>query len=391
MTWPVPFVSTSDCTGKTASSDTNAEASASRPSNTSGITADYDPITPTPGRVIDMTRHLPPSAWCHTFLGLVVAAVVSTAPAYGQGGAVTLRGFIFDSATAEALGDASLELDGVQLSTKTDVEGSFAISNVPTGTHTLIVHKIGFVPRAFEFLIQPSDPQTIDMGVLALAKIQTRDVTVFGNVSDASTKGPIEGVQIAINDTLIAVTDPVGDFSVQRRIADGVNRLTVQRIGYKTLVQEFRIEPLATEITLMIDLPPEAERLTDIVVESHPPALNRKLEGFYKRLRQDIGQFLTPEEVAQIPASMATDILRRVAGLRVFPGDVKSEFALARCLRYQPRVYVDGHELTSADIDLTLNPRDISAVEVYTGDVAMPPEFNRPAPGRCGVVVIWTK
>lgn len=324
---------------------------------------------------------------------------------------MTLRGFIFDSATAEALGDASLELDGVQLSTKTDIEGSFAISNVPTGTHTLTVHKIGFVPRAFEFLIQPGDSQTIHMGVLALAKIQTRDITVFGNVSDASTRGPIEGVRIAINDTLIAVTDPVGDFSVQHRIADGVNRLTVQRIGYETLVQEFRIEPLATEITLIIDLPPQAERLTDIVVKSHTPALNRKLEGFYRRLRQGIGQFLTPEEVAQIPASKATDILRRVAGLRVFPGDVKSEFALARCVRYQPRayvngvepfgadigdidrprVYVDGQELSSADIDLTLNPGDISAVEVYTGGAQMPPEFNRAAPGRCGVIVIWTK
>ncbi len=57
----------------------------------------------------------------------------------------------------------------------------------------------------------------------------------------------------------------------------------------------------------------------------------------------------------------------------------------------RPRVYVDGQELSSADIDLTLNPGDISAVEVYTGGAQMPPEFNRPAPGRCGVIVIWTK
>ena len=331
-----------------------------------------------------------PTSKPSVLLGLVVAAVVSTAPAYGQGGAVTLHGFILDSATAEALGDASLELDGLQLPTKTDLEGSFAIGDVPTGTHTLMVHKIGFVPRAFEFLIQPGDAPTIDMGVLALARIQIRDVTVFGNVSDASTRGPVEGVRISINDTLIAATDGFGDFSVQRRIADGVNRLTVQRIGYETLVQQFRIEPLATEITLMIDLPPQAERLTDIVVESYRPTLNRKLGGFYERLRQNIGQFLTPEQVAQIPASKATDILRRVPGLRVFPGDVNSEFALVRCLRYQPRVYVDGHELSSADIDLTLDPRDISAVEVYAGGAEIPSEFNRPAPGRCGAVVIWT-
>jgi hypothetical protein len=199
------------------------------------------------------------------------------------------------------------------------------------------------------------------------------------------------GVRIAINDTLIAVTDSVGDFSVQHRIADGVNRLTVQRIGYETLVQDIRIEPLATEIALMIDWPPPAERLTDIVVESRPRGWNRKLEGFYERMSQDFGQFLTPEEVAQIPASKATDILQRIPGVRVFPGHVESEFMLARCLRYQPRVYVDGHELTSVDIDWTLNPGDISAVEVYTGGVTTPPEFNRSAPGRCGVVVIWTK
>ena len=385
MIWPVPFVSTSDCTGKTASSDTNSE-----PVRQDSVTADHDPLTPTQGRVIDMTRYLRLSAWCPTFLGIVVAAVVSTGPAYGQGEAVTLSGFIFDSATAAALGDASLELDGVQLPTRTDLEGSFTIGDVPTGRHTLMVRKIGFALRAFELLIQPSDPPMIDMGVLALARIQTRDVAVFGNVSDASTRGPIEGVRISINDTLIATTDPVGDFSVQRRIADGVNRLTVQRIGYETLVQEFRIEPLAAEVTLMIDMPPQAERLADIVVESYRPTLNRKLDGFYQRLSQNNGQYLTPEQVAQIPASKATDILRRVPGLRVFPGDVNSEFALARCIRYQPRVYVDGHELSSADIDLTLDPRDISAVEVYAGGAEIPFEFNRPAPGRCGAVVIWT-
>jgi hypothetical protein len=210
-------------------------------------------------------------------------------------------------------------------------------------------------------------------------------------VSDALTRGPVEGVRISINDTLIAVTDEAGDFSVQQRIADGVERLTVQRIGYEILVQQFRIEPLATEMNLMIDLTPQAERLTDIVVESDFPAWNRKLEGFYERVQQNIGQFLTPEEVARIPASKTTDILRRVAGVRVTPGHVTSQFALARCLQYEPRVYVDGHELFSADIDLTLDPEDISAVEVYSGGAEMPPEFNRSAPGKCGVVVIWTK
>jgi len=54
-------------------------------------------------------------------------------------------------------------------------------------------------------------------------------------------------------------------------------------------------------------------------------------------------------------------------------------------------ILVDYLEFSEADIDFALNRQDIAAVEVYTSGACIPPEFNRPALGRCGVVFVWTK
>lgn len=324
-------------------------------------------------------------------LGLLTFVVVSAHPMLGQDRAVTLRGFIFDSTMATPVEDVSLELDGMALETTSDADGAFAIGDVSSGGHTLMVFKNGYVGKAFEFLIQPNSPETIDIGVLAFARIVVREVTIFGTVSDASSRRPIESVRIAINDTVIAVTELDGGFAIKRRVAEGFNRLTVQRFGYETLFQDFDVEPASTEISLMITLRPRAARLTDIVVETDAPVLNKKLEGFYQRRQNERGQFLTPEQIAQIPASRTSDILRRIPTLTVRPLARSTEIMLTRCLRYLPRFYIDGVEVNNSDLDLTLSPVDIAAVEVYTGGAQIPLQFNRPAPGRCGVVVIWTK
>ena len=130
------------------------------------------------------------------------------------------------------------------------------------------------------------------MGVLALSTVALREVTFFGVVSDAATRRPIGSVRIAINDTVIAITESDGGFAVARRVAEGANRLAVQRFGYETLFQPFDIEPTSTEISLMITLEPDVPRLRDIVVEAEEPLVNRKLDGFYERRQRESGQFL---------------------------------------------------------------------------------------------------
>ena len=324
-------------------------------------------------------------------LGLLTFAVVPAHPMLGQDRAVTLRGFVFDSTMATPVEDVSLELDGMALETTSDADGAFAIGDVSNGGHTLMVFKNGYVGKAFEFLIQPNSPETIDMGVLALARVVVREITIFGTVSDASSRRPIESVRVAINDTVVSITELDGGFAIKRRVAEGFNRLTVQRIGYETLFQNFDVEPTSTEMSLMITLQPQAARLVDIIVETDRPTFNKKLEGFYARRQHERGQFLGPEQIARIPASRTSDILRRIPTLTVRPLPGTTEIMLTRCLRYLPRFYLDGVEINTPNIDLTLSPIDIAAVEVYAGGAQIPLEFNRPAPGRCGVVLIWTK
>lgn len=345
--------------------------------------------------VTDTMTHFRPTTQtgktCHALLGLLASLVFCPVPAVAQEADFTLQGFIFDSSSATPIGDVVLELDGIALEARSGPDGAFVITDVPPGGHTLMAFKDAFVSKAFEFSIPPNSPSTIDMGVLALARVVVREVTVFGTVSDATNNRPIESVRIAINDTVIAITELDGGFAVQRRIAQGFNRLTVQRFGYETLFRDIEIEPTSTEISLMVTLERQVTRLRNIVVETEEPALNKKLEGFYERRAQGVGQFLGPEEIARIPASRASDILRRMPALSVRPLPGQTEIMINRCLRHLARVYVDGLEVFDADIDLMLNALDIAAVEVYTGGAQIPLQFNRPAPRKCGVVIIWTK
>jgi hypothetical protein len=328
---------------------------------------------------------------CPALLGFLASLAFCPVPAVAQEAGVTLQGFIFDSSSATPIGDVVLQLDGVALDTRSGADGAFVITDVPPGGHTLMAFKDAFVTKAFEFSVPPNSPSTIDMGVLALARVVVREVTIWGTVSDASSSRPIESVRVAINDTVVAITELDGGFAIKRRVAEGLNRLTVQRIGYETLFQDFDVEPNSVEISLMVTLQPQAARLVDIIVETDRPTFNKKLEGFYQRRQHERGQFLGPEQIARIPASRTSDILRRIPTLTVRPLPGTTEIMLTRCLRYLPRFYLDGVEMNTPDIDLTLSPIDIAAVEVYAGGAQIPLQFNRPAPGRCGVVVIWTK
>ena len=324
-------------------------------------------------------------------LVLLASLAFRPVPTVAQEAGVTLQGFIFDSSSATPIGGVVLELDGVALEARSGADGAFVIVDVPPGGHTLMAFKDAFVSKAFEFSIPPNGPSTIDMGVLALARVLVKEVTIFGTVSDGTNNRPIESVRIAINDTVIAITELDGGFAVQRELAQGSNRLTVQRFGYETLFRDIEVEPTSTEISLMVTLQRQITRLSDIVVEADEPALNRRLEGFYERRTQGVGQFLGPEEIARIPASRASDILRRMPALTVRPLPGQTEITIRRCLQGVARVYVDGLEVINADIDLMLNALDIAAVEAYTGGAQIPLQFNRPAARKCGVVVIWTK
>ena len=325
------------------------------------------------------------------FLWSLVALGAFTTPVHGQQRTVTLMGFVFDSTTGAPIVQVLLTLDGIDLPASTDALGAFVVRGVRTGTHMLIMQKPGFGSRTFEFVIGADHPATIDIGVIGLGKASLHDIVIMGTVTDVSSGAPVGGTPIMLNGTVVVLTDTNGEFAFRSQISVGVNRLEVQRVGYEPLSQELHVGPETTELALNIRLEPAVTPLADIIVEAEAPPESRRLRDFYRRRGSEIGVFLTPEQIARIPGQLVTDVLRRVPGLQVIRTGMELMIRAPRCLRFPPRILVDYLEFSEADIDFALNRQDIAAVEVYTSGARIPTEFNRPAAGKCGLVLIWTK
>ncbi|HEU4642271.1 MAG TPA: carboxypeptidase regulatory-like domain-containing protein [Gemmatimonadaceae bacterium] len=115
------------------------------------------------------------------------------------------------------------------------------------------------------------------------------------------------------------------------------------------------------------------------------------IAGFLARRRRGIGRFVTHEEIARSPAFELTDVLASIPMVRVTP---TNDFRYAITLpghftsRCSPVIWVDGMRYESDfDINTYARPRDIAAVEVYSGPAEVPARFG---PTNCGAIVIWT-
>lgn len=219
---------------------------------------------------------------------------------------------------------------------------------------------------------------------------------VFGVTLDRSTGEPLDGVSVALaplpdGDAPAppAVTDSAGRFSFDPEImADGLYRISFQRLGYVTLSDTV---PFMAEVGLELEaqLVPRALELEPLLVVTE--GRNRSLErqGFYGRRQRGVGRFLTREQLGAERALAASEMFRRIPGVRVrttggFPGRT----VLTMRNGCHPDVYLDGARThTPFPVDDVLSPEMVDAVEIY-GVSQLPARFGNT---QCGAVLVWTR
>ena len=111
------------------------------------------------------------------------------------------------------------------------------------------------------------------------------------------------------------------------------------------------------------------------------------------------------DEFASWNPRMATDVLRRMRGIRLRPnpeylfrGDgrkylIETSRSAGRVQRNCPVLFfLNGvfHGDSDQDVDILFTIQDTEAIEVYSGASDLPPVFNRPG-ASCGVVAFWTR
>ncbi len=246
------------------------------------------------------------------------------------------------------------------------------------------------------------------------AQQQPDTVTISGTVRDATSGEPIPYAIISLDGAATVMAESDGTFAFPH-ILPGTRTLEIQRIGYaaRQLVLTVRA---GTPLHVSVTLDALASELGPVDVQAVAP-IRRDLTGFLERRERGFGHHVTRSEFMQWNPTTATDVLRRIPGVRVRPnpkygrgGDpnrfdedtrryiVETSRGGARTFNPLagpecPVVYfVDGMMVGSArdnDIDGFLAIHQVEAIESYVG-VQVPVTFQHPEARRCGVIAFWT-
>ena len=230
---------------------------------------------------------------------------------------------------------------------------------------------------------------------------------IAGRVVDMLTDQALAGALVVLLDDdggvhAAAMSDSAGDFVLGVRFSDQL-RLRAQFLGYDAFQTEpFRLEA-EDSLRVVVPLAPSPVVLDEIQV-SVTSRRNRNLEDFLRRQRSGFGNYIGPEEIAQLkPKSTSWILAGRTAALG-FGGPAGNGLAAAPGPDGCPQVYIDGVRLEGESIgngpgfrysyiplDAYVPAHHIRAVEIYKVHQQAPPEFQRPwTPPQCPVVLIWT-
>lgn len=227
--------------------------------------------------------------------------------------------------------------------------------------------------------------------VASRMQLRRGSAVVRGQVLDKTGK-PVAGARVDMPGAAsTAVTAESGNF-VLANVPAGTQSLVVRRLGYapsETVVELSARQPKSVTIRLGDFV----RQLNNVVVTARADS-GLNVLGFTERRRMGQGRYLTGEEIESMNAIRASDVLRRVPGLRVVPAGgsryvVQSSRSAGGCVSY----VVDGapfQSLTPGDVDDYLDPRNIAAIEVYQGSNT-PSQFSVLGNSSCTTVVVWTK
>lgn len=113
------------------------------------------------------------------FLTFVFALFISAAT-FAQG---TVTGKLADADNGEALISASLVVKGTTIGTLSDFDGNFTLTNVPSGSQTLVVSYVGY--STLEVSVEVNDGETTDLGTIEVGSsaIGLQQVNVVASIA----------------------------------------------------------------------------------------------------------------------------------------------------------------------------------------------------------------
>ena len=258
-----------------------------------------------------------------------------------------------------------------------DEESGFVELEVPAGGLLL---RDFLVSRA-DSLVPVYDDSSAVKGVLPAPMLRRGTARVSGVVHTGKGK-PVANAQVSVPGTGVdGRTEEQGTFQLGG-LPSGTQSVEVRAIGFepKRVTVDLTRERLTT-LDVVLDHPVQTLDAVKIYGKG-----NSAMAEFQRRLKAGWGHILTPADISRRNAFQATDLFRTMPGVRVAQGRGFSNTILVRGCK--PTVYLNGMRMdddAASDIDMLVNPSELTAVEVYTA-ASRPAEFFG---NSCGSVVLW--
>lgn len=237
--------------------------------------------------------------------------------------------------------------------------------------------------------------------------------TVRGVVSERVTYEPIDGATVTLidmqADTLAqTLTDERGFFSLDAR-AEGQYFLIAAALGYRPVRSDaIGLEDGAVRIVEM-DMAPQPIPVSGLLVETEggePEIPGLAGTGFYDRLADGWGEYLTPGEILAHPGEYTHQLFRELQTIEFLRADdaPTGPFSDRIMMRSatggwkdlcEPLIYIDNvrTELMPGESLHDAAPRDqIEAIEIHPTPHGAPLRyFEEFTPDACGVILIWMR
>jgi len=240
--------------------------------------------------------------------------------------------------------------------------------------------------------------------------------TLRGTLLDRETDRPIPLALVLLLDASAdtvarAVTDDLGRFALSSPVP-GDFVIQAEAFGYEIRRAGVFEMGEGGEITFEFRLPPDPLALTGLDAGGRwkvrePPLVTN---GYFDRLSQGIGHYITPGELERSRHHRITDLLAEVPFLTVVNAHPSDRLLIqdggALCT---PSVMVDGILASvidgqrrrpgapnaiagsEGDLEALVNVKDVEAVEVYRSAEEIPTQFGAVSTAGCGAIIIWTK
>jgi hypothetical protein len=228
-------------------------------------------------------------------------------------------------------------------------------------------------------------------------------------VVDSATRAPLPGVRVSIMGTAgESTTDANGRF-LHPHARVGRLSFLLRHLGYAP--KALHLDVGAGDTThILFALAPAPTNLAPVTVRDSMASNSTSLAGFERRVANRVGSasYVTRAEIEKRRPIATTDLLRRIASIRIVDSAGMDIAISARMQKVMSRATPAGHSFYLAECALqvavdgyfrewgfnvnSIPPEQIHGIEVYPGAATIPAEFSgvrRDA--YCGAILIWTR